>query len=134
MPDLSSRSFSLVSSKERAWGAMTFASSTTRPVSAGNLTAMAAKLASTIAATSATLTKPKVNRITNLCSLPSELHFGRSLRARSRCKLLHGFIRSEHGHRPQHTRNSPERGIVIASRLDVVSARDGDAILRTLEL
>src|SRR5215467_4026040 len=134
MPDLSSRSFSLVSSEARAWGAMTFASSTTRPVSAGKLTAMAAKLASTVAATSATLTKPKVNRITNPCSLPSELHFRRSLRARSGRKLLHGFVRSEHGHRPQYTRKGLERGVVVAYRLDVVFARDGNAILRAFEL
>src|SRR5215467_2047095 len=113
---------------------MTFASSTTRPVSTGKFAAKAIKLASIITAISAILVKPKVDPIAQPCGLPSELHFRRSFRARSGGKFLHRFVRSEDGRRPQHAWEGPEHGVVGAYGLDVVSARYGDAILRALEL
>src|SRR3954453_2864670 len=113
-----------------------------RPVSGGTLAASATITARSSAATPATTgigALPKLGARLSIMSLAepiarSELDLRRRLRGVARGEFGHRFVAAEGRGCPDHARKRAQLGIVGTHRLDVVAARNRDAVFGALEL
>src|SRR5580704_105097 len=141
MRDFCSRSESLRSRSAIVTGERMFAWSTTLPVSGGKLAAASAALAHSAArsATSSACgqTNDACGQRRGMRALPwagLELHFGRRLGLGIGGERNQRLDRAEHRLRPEHARESPQRGVEVLHRGDVIAPGDSNAVLGPLEL
>src|SRR5690242_18126027 len=144
MPDFDSRSASFCSIALRVAGSMMLAWSTTRPVSAGKLSAKAPAIvinSTAMVTTGRTTLLPRAEEVRPavilmpLCRDGSlEFHLRRLGRIFVRGELCHRLVAAEDGVGPDDAGERPQLGIVETHRLDVVAPSDGNAVLGALEL
>src|SRR4249919_1369623 len=142
MPDLSSRSASFCSSATRVSGWIILAWSTTRPVSAGKLMAKADAIAksATINAAAILFLPPVAEKMPAAFMLmPSrrsalELYLRRFGRALAGSELRHRLIGPEERRGPDHAGECSELSIIGPNRLNVVAARNRDAVFSAFKL
>src|SRR5262249_9021885 len=144
MPDFDSRSASFCSMALRVAGSMMLAWSTTRPESAGKLSAKAPTIAKSRAARAATghrtllpraeEVRPPVILVPLYRHGSSEFHLRRLGRIFGRGELRHRFVTAENSVGPDKAWERPQLGIVETHRFDVVAPGDRNAVLGALEL
>src|SRR6201988_3537203 len=111
-----------------------------RPVSAGNVSAIAVTTAQANATQATASPPPARNGAMRPAVIPmpsrraSELHLRRLRGTLDRGELRHRLVGTEEGRGPQEAGEGLELGVVDPHRLDVVAPGDGDAVLGALEL
>src|SRR5262245_565744 len=140
---LASSAASLSSSAARAAGSRILASSTTRPLSAGNSSAAAEKASNRpMSASRVARARPPSSRKGSTLArrqpaariLRSELDLWRPGHVLGHREGLHRLFAAVERRGPDHTWEGAQLRVVLPHRVDVIAPRHGDAVLRAFEL